>query len=410
MAAKVGFTDLSPIARKNYGFYDFVETAQINHKSQISEMTSAIRPVFIDWLAFSAPLSTMKYVDTYPNLGALFHKFEYLPSLQSYAQANHYTDNQTINPTDVPQLAVTEKQQAQYFSDLYSCYLSRLKVWIATVFGLSMGAPRGKGGNGYSDAIPLYSEDGGYDQLGLVYLGGNNETFFVQIPGKGCQYVFNSTTPLEVYSWLKHLDITQINRIDLATDDYDGVFTVDAAKKAYKDDAFYGGKGPKPKRKVEFEDDDEGNLTIDMIRVGSRQSRVFWRVYDKALEQKVTGSWYRSEVELKKISIDVLLDLAGIYVGLCPYAAQINPCKENRLPKSMMRKAIDSIEANVRWLRKQASANLAKVFHFFNGDINAVLSMIIREEHISDMNLKFDIPPLYQKLVNDKLQTNRCPF
>ncbi|MDE5306534.1 replication initiation factor domain-containing protein [Providencia stuartii] len=79
-----------------------------------------------------------------------------------------------------------------------------------------------------------------------------------------------------------------------------------------------------------------------MIRVGSRQSRVFWRVYDKALEQKVTGSWYRSEVELKKISIDVLLDLAGIYVGLCPYAVQINPCKGNRLPKSIMRKAIDS--------------------------------------------------------------------
>lgn len=342
MAAKVGFTDLSSIARKNYGYHDFVATAKINHNNQMSKVTSAMRPVFIDWIAFSAPLSTMKYVDTYPNLGALFHKFEYLPSLQNYAKANHYTDDQTANFSDVPQLAISEKQQSQYFVDLYSCYLSRLKTWIATVFGLSMGAPRGKGGNGYSDAFPLYSEDGGYDQLGLVYLGGNNETFFVQIPGKGCQYVFSSTTPLEVYSWLKHLDITQINRIDLATDDYDGVFTVDAAKKAFADDAFYGGKGPKLKCRVEFEHDGEGNLTIDMIRVGSRQSRVFWRVYDKALEQKVTGSWYRSEVELKKISIDVLLDLAGIYVGLCPYAVQINPCKGNRLPKSIMRKAIDS--------------------------------------------------------------------
>ncbi|MDE5306527.1 hypothetical protein PY546_07430 [Providencia stuartii] len=28
------------------------------------------------------------------------------------------------------------------------------------------------------------------------------------------------------------LDITDINRIDLATDDYDGIFTVDAAKKS----------------------------------------------------------------------------------------------------------------------------------------------------------------------------------
>ncbi|WP_254684196.1 hypothetical protein [Providencia heimbachae] len=61
-------------------------------------------------------------------------------------------------------------------------------------------------------------------------------------------------------------------------------------------------------------------------------------------------------------------------------------------------------------VKKTSLCNLAKVFHFFNGDINAVLSMIIREEHIIDMNLKFDIPPLYQELLNDKLQTNRCPF
>lgn len=410
MAAKVGFTDLSSIARKNYGFHDFVATAQINHNNQISKIASAMRSVFIDWFAFSAPFSTMKYVDTYPNVGALFHKFEYLPLLQNYAQANHYTDDQTANSADVPQLAISEKQQSQYFADLYSCYLSRLKTWIATVFGLSMGAPRGKGGNGYSDAIPLYSEDGGYEQLGLVYLGGNNETFFVQITGKGCQYVFSSTTALEVYSWLKHLDITQINRIDLATDDYDGVFTVDAAKKAYEDDAFYGGKGPKPGKDESLKTDAYGQIQKEMFSVGSRQSRVYWRIYNKAVEQKVTGIWYRSEVELKKVSIDVLLDLAGIYVGLCPYAAQINPCKENRLPKSMMRKAIDSIEANVQWLRKQASATLAKVFHYYEGDALSILSMIIREEHISDLKLRFDIPPIYQRLINEKLQTNTCPF
>ncbi|AFH91917.1 hypothetical protein [Providencia stuartii] len=76
----------------------------------------------------------------------------------------------------------------------------------------------------------------------------------------------------------------------------------------------------------------------------------------------------------------------------------------------MMRKAIDSIEANVQWLRKQASATLAKVFHFYEGDALSILSMIIREEHISDLKLRFDIPPLYQKLLNEKLQTSSCPF
>ncbi|CAB5681931.1 Uncharacterised protein [Providencia rettgeri] len=36
--------------------------------------------------------------------------------------------------------------------------------------------------------------------------------------------------------------------------------------------------------------------------------------------------------------------------------------------------------------------------------------MIIREEHLHDLNLRFDIPPVYQTLIKEKLQFSSIPF
>ncbi|ENR5393952.1 replication initiation factor domain-containing protein [Providencia hangzhouensis] len=369
------------------------------------------RPVFADFLAISGLMSAMRDVHTFQEKGFDWRKFQFLPSYKHYQSSAIYAVSQGYD--DLPEIhskTMTEQQQEQFLTDLYNCYFSRLKRWISSVFGLVVGAPRGKGGYAYQDSAVLYSDEGGNSQLGLLYWGGNKDTFYIQISGAGCAHVFSGTTPEKIHKWLVHLDILRLKRLDLATDDYDGIFTCQAALNAYKDDAFYGGKGPKPKLETAQAIDSFGCLTKEIVNVGSRQSRVYWRIYNKALEQKVSGIWYRSEVELKEISIDVLLNITGIYTGLCAYAAQINPCKPRLIPKLLCRKAIDSIEANVQWLRKQASATLAKVFNHYEGDALSILSMIIREEHISDLKLRFDIPPLYQKLLNEKLQTSPCSF
>ncbi|CDH02064.1 hypothetical protein [Xenorhabdus bovienii] len=95
---------------------------------------------------------------------------------------------------------------------------------------------------------------------------------------------------------------------------------------------------------------------------------------------------------------------------MCPYAASINPTKPAAIPVLLGRKAIDAIEAKVSWLRKQASSTIAKIIHFFEGDTQAVLSMIVCDEYISDLNLKLDLPPIYQTLINEKLGVSKCPF
>ncbi|HHZ6804572.1 replication initiation factor domain-containing protein [Morganella morganii subsp. morganii] len=369
------------------------------------------RVVFVDYLAFSAPISVMKEVHTFQEKGFEWRKFQYLPAYRYYQNSSPYIFSDGYQ--EVPAIAVsplTEDQQSRYFEDLYACYFSRLKTWIASLFGLVVGAPRGKGGFAYQDSAVLYSDEGSSDRMGMLYWGGNKETFYVQISGIGCAHVFSGTTPQKIHKWFEHLDITRLKRLDLATDDYDGIYTCRAALSAYRDDAFYGGLGPKPKLEKSEAIDSDGCPTKEIVNVGSRQSRVYWRIYNKALEQKVSGIWYRSEVELKEISVDVLLNIASIYTGLCDYAAQINPSMPTSIPRLFGRKAIDSIEAKVRWLRNQASASIAKVFHFFNGDIETVLSMIIREDHITNMNLRLEIPPIYQTLLNEKLNTLQCPF
>lgn len=367
------------------------------------------RSVIIDYLAFSAPLGCMKSVHTFPEKGHEWRKWSYLPSTRTL-QCVDYDELPGSEFLNLASAEDVQRKAAIYNKQLVACLHSRLRMFIASVFGLVVGPARGTGGFAYEDSAVLYSDEGGADHCGMVYWGGNNGTFYVQIGGKGCTHVFSGTTPQQVYKWFKHLDITALKRIDLATDDYDGIFTCNDALSAYKDDAFYSGAGPKPKLGFSNEIDADGCYTKEIVNVGSRQSRTYWRIYNKALEQKVTGTWYRAEAELKGVPCEVLLNIEGTYSGLCAYAASINPAKPQSIPSLFGRKAVDAIEAKVQWLRKQASGTIAKVIAFFDGDVDAALSMILREDHITDSEIKFDIPPVYKTLINEKVRNIPCPF
>lgn len=184
------------------------------------------RAAIVDYLAFSAPLSVMKDVHTFQEKGFEWRKFQYLPSYRHYQCSNIYqiSDGYDDIPDEISSI-MTEEQKEKYYTDLYLCYFSRLKRWISSVFGLVVGVPRGKGGFAYQESAVLYSDEGGDTQFGMLYWGGNKETFYIQISGKGCTHVFSGITPKKIYKWLIHLDIYRVKRLDLATDDYDGIYT-----------------------------------------------------------------------------------------------------------------------------------------------------------------------------------------
>ncbi|MEN3259643.1 replication initiation factor domain-containing protein [Sodalis endosymbiont of Spalangia cameroni] len=367
------------------------------------------RAVIIDYLAFSAPLSCMKSVHTFPEPGHEWRKYQFLPCVKAYRCAA-YQDLPDVGVVYASSADQIQLRAEEYNKALSACLHARLRRFLAAVFGLVVGPARGTGGFAYEDSAVLYSDEGGSEHFGMIYWGGNNGTFYVQIGGQGCTHVMSGTTPQKIHKWFTHLDITSLKRLDLAVDDYDEIFTCSNALNAYKDDAFYSGMGPKPKLGTSNEIDADGCYTKEIVNVGSRQSRIYWRVYNKALEQKVSGSWYRSEVELKGVPSDVLLDTQGIFTGICAYAASINPTPPASIPVLLGRKSIDAIEAKVRWLRTQASATITKVINFYEGDVEAALSMILREEHVKDKNTTFDLPPVYQTLMMEKVRNMPCPL
>lgn len=383
------------------------------------------RTVKIDYLAATIPLSSMKFLETFDEKGHEWRKYGVLPVYGSILGKNSFKErisNGYYCPdlTEFPSIYSPSKEEVEHRISVYetalnAAYMHRLKLWINSAFGLVIGQERDRGGYGYFYSAPLYSDDGGYALLGMIYWGGNNNTFYFQIDGHGCEHVFQGTTPKKIYKWLHHLQVTQLRRLDLCTDDFDGVFTVESAQLAHKDDAFYGGMGPRPSYEPRVKFDGNGNPILEQFNVGSRTSRVYWRIYNKALEQKVDDIWYRSEVELKHVPIEVLLDIAGTYTSLCDYSASINPSP--RRPINIFKPhlgdvvvAINHFESDVRWIRKQGSKTIARIFSQLGCDYEALFSAIVRPEHLSDESIRFDTPLVYQNLVAEKLKNRPCPF
>ena len=84
------------------------------------------------------------------------------------------------------------------------------------------------------------------------------------------------------------LGVTTLARLDLAVDDFTGNFDFDYAKTAFFDGAFRTAlRGNYPKMRPIHEFDINRNENITGITVGSRTSRVFWRIYDKKQEQQI---------------------------------------------------------------------------------------------------------------------------
>lgn len=68
--------------------------------------------------------------------------------------------------------------------------------------------------------------------VGFVALGGNRNTCYFQIEGVGCRTVLEHTSLFRLHWWLDLLGCSRLSRIDLAVDDFHGLFGREYAKKA----------------------------------------------------------------------------------------------------------------------------------------------------------------------------------
>ncbi|WP_342652272.1 replication initiation factor domain-containing protein [Vibrio metschnikovii] len=346
--------------------------------------------VIIDALSFSFKIKDLQHCSK----SGKYSGFRF-PEAPSMSEMNNFVAR-TENEAD---------ELAEFRKRLVTNYLEEvLRVFIKRVLGFSFGPLRGKGFQFYEDSFALF-DDSGNDYCGQVGIGGNNETVHFQISGTGCKHLFTNRSRAFVHHWLADvLGISLLARCDLAFDDFDNLHTCEASERAYYLGGFNRnhGKCPKFKNGDEFSINSDGEkvFTMEARFIGSRQSLVYWRIYNKKLEQKITKdgfTWYRSEVELKKVSVDILLDIEGHFVGLNEYAASL-PSKtiEPNLIKLTAKKrvACDVLHACF-WAKRQYGRLVNSLLTLYKNDFEKVVTSLIRD----DTNIGFT--SMHQKLINE---------
>ncbi|WP_158587204.1 replication initiation factor domain-containing protein [Motilimonas pumila] len=276
-----------------------------------------------------------------------------------------------------------------------------LMVLFENFFGFKIGSSREKGMFGYKESYPLYDLETGQIQMGFIALGGNNDTIYTQLSGTGCKYLFAKRSPELLHNFLSGvLNISKIARIDLAYDCFEGNFDCDYALTAYDDGAFHNkGRPPalnhlKPRRG----DVVEG----ETVYVGSRKSTVYWRVYNKALEQGLHDTvWFRSEVELKGVHIDALKHPASAFAGLCDFSASIAPDEHINVKFKTVQNTLD-FAGKIRWAKTMVGKTLYDIAEHFDGDINLAYGALCDES-----GGKLGIPQTYMRLIKTNLENVR---
>ncbi|MGL1956077.1 MAG: replication initiation factor domain-containing protein [Colwellia sp.] len=398
-----------PKSKRKDVYYNKKADSLISHKKSNN--------IKIDYLAFTFPISALRHCRTAGSVNIA-------TKIITGTKKSFFTDKEVsqtklikshgiwLEPPVIKSVETTGIEQYEAHKEyvdnqMRDFYEKTLKIWIEHVLGFELSPTRGKGFNGYTDSMNLRFM--GKD-VGFIALGGQRNTVHFQISGTGCKALFEYTTPFVLHHWLaKVFSITKLRRVDLCFDDFDNNFNCDYAKKAYMDGFFRtSNRGPSPVCSPRNDYTYDSNLnevyTQEMLCVGSRKSDLFWRIYNKKLEQGLKQddlTWYRSEAELKRWDIDCLLNPAATFAGLCPFAASID------LDKGIKTKAMNKakevcldVAARVRHVRRSAGKALGDILEIFHGDIEHTMGLILPE----DTGGKLGIPSTYQQLINSVIK------
>ncbi|EBR0172673.1 hypothetical protein DNV89_25790, partial [Salmonella enterica subsp. enterica serovar Mikawasima] len=282
-------------------------------------MSTSDNVVRVDALSFSFNVSYMRDLSQWHEFNKVSGYNGVLPEFPKAPAQIDFRTGLTLSAEDY------QRQLDDYLHGHYCAVYQRIFLFFDRILGLSVGPVRSRGMQGYTHSCRLFSADGQHECGWLMFGGANQkDTAHVQLSGVGCRYLFMHTTPYLLWNTLRGLGVTRLSRIDLCFDDFTGNFDTAYALTAYKDRAFLTGKGGRVQvldvRRPVVGD----TLKGDTVYVGTRKSEVYWRIYDKALEQNIDGiTWYRSEVELKKVTVDVLSNVDAFFVGLCDYSASV---------------------------------------------------------------------------------------
>jgi len=356
----------------------------------------------IDHLSFSFGLSDLRHCKRAGFIGSTVDSQTLFPDVPTITD-----DFKTEGLTSDEVLTAIEIQKQRLNSKMSDFYINTLGVFSRFVLGFELSAPRDKGFHGYNNSMNLVTQEG--TKVGFVGIGGQRDTVYFQISGEGCKHLWSHTTPFILHHWLsKVLTVSFLSRVDIARDCYDNVFNCTNAEKNFFQKAFARKKGgPNPTMAPRHSFNIHGEFDVEMTTVGKRTSPVYWRIYDKKLEQGIEEeslTWYRNEVELKKWTVDCLLDPDSTFAGICDFSQQMINSKgvhTSTSPKAST--AATDLASRVKWVRRMCGKALADILEITEGDIKTVLGLIVPDKYITGKSL--DIPNIYKNILTEQLRS-----
>lgn len=384
--------------------YKYSDTAQNLIDNRIKRFKKhESNQTIIDHLSFSFPLADLRHCKRAGSIGSTVDTqtlFPVVPNIKEEFNTEGLTPEQLLKSLETQKQRINERM-----SDFY---INTLRVFSRYVLGFELSVPRDKGFHGYHNSMNLVTSEG--TQIGFVGIGGQRETVYFQISGEGCKHLWSHTTPFILHHWLsKVLSISSLSRIDIARDCFDNVFNCKAAELNFFQKAFARKKGgPNPTMSPRHSFTIDGKFDVEMTTVGKRTSPVYWRIYDKKLEQGIDDEslvWYRNEVELKKWSVDCLLDPDSTFAGICDFSQQmINSDGVQTSSSAKVSKAGTDLASRVKWVRRMCGKALADILEITEGDMQTVLGLLVPDKYVTGKSL--DVPNIYKHILTEQLRSH----
>ncbi|EEN2096145.1 hypothetical protein G5H88_001479 [Salmonella enterica subsp. enterica serovar Florida] len=354
-------------------------------------MNTSENVVRVDALSFSFNVSYMRDMSQWYEFKSVSGYSGVLPEFPNAPSQIDFRTGLALSADDY------QRQLDDYLHEHYCAVYQRIFLFFDRILGLSVGPVRSRGMQGYSHSCRLFSADGKHE-CGWLMFGGiaQKNTAHVQLSGVGCRHLFMHTTPYLLWNTLRGLGVTRLSRVDLCFDDFTGNFSTGYALTAYDDRAFLTGAGGCVQQ-LDIRRPRVGDrLKGDTIYVGSRKSRIYWRIYDKALEQNLDGvSWFRSEVELKKVTVDVLSNVDAYFVGICDYSASVISkhiehvqklsADERRVQENLL--PCLELLGRVKRVRRQFAKIAGDVLDIFDGDTGAAFGLLACPDAVEKYSL-----------------------
>jgi phage replication initiation protein len=270
--------------------------------------------------------------------------------------------------------------------------IEALRAAYGTDGGLIKVTPQKHGKKGYQRLNVLSLDDfvigdmafGGDSQLGWVW---------IEITGKGCQWVSDWNRCEDAISNLAHLEY---KRVDIALDTFKREVTHEKVVQAHTDGHFKTGGKPPSMRQIIPSDLQDGRT----IYVGKRTQPKFLRAYEKGYEtvkklpkpltvDMIDGvpiaDWYRLELELKNVNKPLPGDLIGrrdqYFAGAYPYLQSVLDVEPQVLKLSRDRGPQRALADMLEIIRAQYGSSIFTALTALGGDVGAVMDKIIGNKH-----------------------------